>query len=136
HKKYIKLYFYELYLESKRNANKILREEVGSEISADEYNEILSYCDLEKVNLIINEFKQLGKSDTKENDWKTELCYYLRDKNNTNITFIKFKENLKFSISSKYLKHPFELFYIKNIDFFNCISRFHLPCVRSYYNGG
>lgn len=41
----------------------------------------------------------------------------------------------KYKIISTYLNHPLELFPIKYNDFFNVISRFHLPCVRGYYNG-
>jgi len=33
------------------------------------------------------------------------------------------------------MKHPLEIFKIKGSEFFSCINRFHLPCVRSYYNG-
>jgi hypothetical protein len=44
-------------------------------------------------------------------------------------------EGYKFKISSKYLKHPFELFKTKYPSIWSMISRFHLPCVRSYYDG-
>ena len=44
-------------------------------------------------------------------------------------------ENLKFKISSDYLKRSFEFFRIKYDSFFSTVARFHLPCVRGYYNG-
>jgi hypothetical protein len=44
-------------------------------------------------------------------------------------------ENLKFKISSDYLNRSFEFFRIKYESFFSTVARFHLPCVRGYYNG-
>lgn len=41
----------------------------------------------------------------------------------------------KYKINAPYLIHPIEIFPIKKDDFFGVISTFHLPCVRSYYNG-
>lgn len=41
----------------------------------------------------------------------------------------------KYKIESPHLNHSLELFSIKYDDFFSIISRFHLPCVRGYYNG-
>lgn len=49
--------------------------------------------------------------------------------------FIKTMDNIKYKIISKELKHSFEVFRIDYPDFFSTISRFHFPCVRSYYNG-
>jgi hypothetical protein len=51
-----------------------------------------------------------------------------------NIVFVP-KVNFKFRISSSYLPHCFELFQIKHDEFFSTVARFHLPIVRSYYNG-
>ena len=31
--------------------------------------------------------------------------------------------------------HTLEIFQIKYNDFFSCVSKFHLPCVRSFYDG-
>jgi hypothetical protein len=41
----------------------------------------------------------------------------------------------KYKIESVHLNHNFELFPIKYDEFFSVVSRFHLPCVRAYYNG-
>ena len=43
--------------------------------------------------------------------------------------------NVKFKIDSQYLPHSFEIFSIKYKSFFSTVSKFHLPIVRSYYNG-
>ena len=41
----------------------------------------------------------------------------------------------KFKIESPYINHNFELFSVRYDDFFSIVSRFHLPCVRGFYNG-
>ncbi len=41
----------------------------------------------------------------------------------------------KYKIESPHLNHSFELFPVKYDEFFSVVARFHLPCVRSYYNG-
>ena len=58
-----------------------------------------------------------------------------RKKSTTPNIFIKFSETLKYKITSKHMKHCFEVFRISDQEFFSCVARFHLPCVRSYYNG-
>lgn len=41
----------------------------------------------------------------------------------------------KFKIDSPHLNHSFELFNVNYDDFFSVVGRFHLPCVRGYYDG-
>ena len=45
-----------------------------------------------------------------------------------------FGENIKYNISSPHLSRKFEVFKIK-YNFMATVSRFHLPCVRGYYDG-
>jgi hypothetical protein len=79
-----------------------------------------------------NEEKEAdGKEDDKENNSDDEDN---PNKEQCKNFFLKFNENLKFKISSKHLNHDFELFRVDN-DFFSAVARFHLPCVRSYYDG-
>jgi len=46
----------------------------------------------------------------------------------------KYNENIKFMISSPFLSRNFEVFKVK-YNFLSTVSRFHLPCVRGYYDG-
>ena len=48
---------------------------------------------------------------------------------------INVKYNIKYNITSKYLSRKLELFMIAGNDFMNVVSKFHLPCVRAYYDG-
>jgi hypothetical protein len=52
----------------------------------------------------------------------------------SNVLFI-INENLKFKISSPYMPHSIEMFKIRFRDYFGTVGSFHLPIVRSYYNG-
>jgi len=45
-----------------------------------------------------------------------------------------YSENIKFHISSPYLRRNFEIFKVK-YTLLGTVSRFHLPCVRGYYDG-
>lgn len=47
---------------------------------------------------------------------------------------VTYGENIKYHISSPLLTRKFEIFKIK-YNFLATVSRFHLPCVRGYYNG-
>lgn len=55
--------------------------------------------------------------------------------NNHSAKEIDLAYTFKYNITSKYLKHSFELFKICSNDFFSHVSQFHLPCVRGYYDG-
>jgi len=48
---------------------------------------------------------------------------------------VKAVMNYKYSISSPHLLHNLEIFQVRSDDFFSTVSKFHLPCVRAYYNG-
>jgi hypothetical protein len=54
---------------------------------------------------------------------------------NQNFLVMKISENIKFKIRSSKMKRPVELFRAKSTDFFGVVGRFHLPCVRAYYQG-
>ena len=45
------------------------------------------------------------------------------------------KDNIKFKMMSPYMTRNFEIFSIKYENFFSSVAKFHLPCVRAYYNG-
>ena len=79
------------------------------------YNDIYINIPIEEINIVLIKY---------END----------PDNNNNIICIP-KINYKFRISSYYLPHNFEFFQIKYDNFFSTVSQFHLPIVRSYYDG-
>lgn len=138
---WVKLFFYDLYLEQKKISNvkniKILHDKTNDNY----YFELLHYCHFDNMVLVINDVSfesDIINNRTPEFNSGLELVFLLKENNNDLLNdsiFIKFSETLKFKINSKYLKHKFEIFRINEKEFFSTVSRFHLPCVRSYYNG-
>jgi hypothetical protein len=67
----------------------------------------------------------------------------LFDKENVNLQIyinkksdnVELELSYKYSIESKFLPHKLELFSTKYNDIMSLITKFHLPCVRGYYNG-
>jgi len=64
---------------------------------------------------------------------KVNIILYENQKDNYNDITIRF--NLKVKVQSKYLSRELEIFMISGNDFMNVVSKFHLPCVRAYYDG-
>ena len=70
-----------------------------------------------------------------------EICLFVNNfrspenqvPDNENLLLLKFSENLKFKISNDNMKHTIEIFKTNKNDFFGTVARFHLPCVRAYY---
>ena len=109
---------------------------------AEDYNKIISeeyealseeekkYCDN-----FMEDFK-LNLHDLKSNDVIVEFNTKLVEKIFTT-TDEKYKlyVNTKYNITSPFINHDIEIFRNKNKDPFSLISKFHLNCVRGYYDG-
>jgi hypothetical protein len=48
---------------------------------------------------------------------------------------IKIAESVRYKITSTRINKTFEIFKIRDKDFFNTVANFHFPCVRAYYQG-
>ena len=87
----------------------------------------------------VDEINVLFKEENDEDiEFITEdpILDELEDEYSDNIEEVcTINEGYKFKISSSYMKHPFELFKTKYRSIWSMISRFHLPCVRAYYDG-
>jgi hypothetical protein len=112
------IYYYktqdELKKEIEENKTKLLKELRELEENHEEYDE-------DKYEL------ENPKSEELDNE---EFEYEIKERNDLFI-----KEGFKFKITSKLMHHSIELFQTKFEPFFSCVARFHLPCVRGYYNG-
>jgi hypothetical protein len=60
--------------------------------------------------------------------------YYVYNNSVDNLKNPSFSENIKYNISSRFMRRNLEVFKVK-FTFLATVSRFHLPCVRGYYNG-
>ena len=152
----IKHYFYEIYLEQKRKSNSYNKNILGNLINDPLYYIIIDYAHLDDVSLVfrsdVNKI-DLGQRSTefKNNGISTGLKMFHvltadlidiadsysadSDCNNRTDIFIKTVDNIKYKIISKHLKHPFEVFRIDFPEYLSSISKFHFPCVRSFYTG-
>jgi hypothetical protein len=75
-------------------------------------------------------------------EFKIYISRYQKDSKNQNLPEFNFRKTsdidleftYKYKIESPYLIHNMEIFPVKYDDFFGVVGRFHLPCVRAYYN--
>lgn len=137
----IKEYFYGLYLEHKKNSNAKHRQYVldnGLEnplyemyyriSSIDELRFNITSQDIEKDIMTCKDSENYTYlNDLRSDDKKVPT--------NKNILVLKIGECVKFKLHSSKMLHSIETFRVASFDFFSTVARFHLPCVRGYYNG-
>ena len=134
----IREYIYAMYVENKTKLNNIIRE---SKCDTNPYiNNFLNIIPIDDIhiNLITNDTL---KKFTKHHD--SDISLYVNDfkdgdeivNDDNNYLIIRFCESIKFKISSDKFNKTIELFRSKSKNFFNIVSKFHLPCVRAYYQG-
>lgn len=72
------------------------------------YNDVFDIVPIEKISIVL-----LNKEKNK----------------------FSYTENLKYKISTEFITRSIELFSVYGFDHFTVVAKFHLPCVRAYYNG-
>jgi len=98
-------------------------------LKIEEYNKLIKDCSEQEIKQLKIDYPDIYNCD--DIDFKIYISNkYSSEKENINLKYI-----YKYRIESPYINHPLELFPIKYKDFFSVVSRFHLPCVRSYYTG-
>lgn len=73
--------------------------------------------------------KCIFMSDIKNNNFLDE------NNNKVNKLMCKISEGIRFKISSKNMNRSLEVFKTKNNNYYSVISRFHMGCVRAFWNG-
>ncbi len=145
HSDEIKERIYQQYTTMKLNNNKRLRNKVKASKGPDSkwnpmYDHFLKPGSIDDMNVRLITYNS-GFESFKDRD--SEISMYLNDDRSDdkkvpqkeNILLFKVLESIKFKIHSPHFNHPIEVFKTKYDEFFSCVSRFHLPCVRGYYNG-
>lgn len=133
----IKERFYSEYFSFKRQKNVIHRQEKKDNLLYEHFYKIVS---LDEMNIMVTSFEVI-KTNQYETDSDTYI--YINDilpKNqqvpdDKNILILKISENIKFKIRSPHLSHCIEIFRTRYQDYFSVVSKFHLGCVRGYYDG-
>ena len=136
----IKEIFYQKYVNAKIEMNKILRTKISDKKDISLYEKFLKLCSQDEMNIQLTTY-EITKEDVVENDCQHYV--YMNDirsngnkvNQKDNILLLKISESIRYKIKSTYIPHALEVFRTNYNDFFSCVARFHLPCVRSYYNG-
>lgn len=134
-------YLYSIYHTYKSKANNVIRKE-----KKDNNPYIKSFMTITPSNEM--KLKEITKDILKKEDkvLDSDRCFYINDfrsaegkplmPEDQNFLVMKIGESVKFKIRSKSKKiKTIELFRSKTPDFFGVVARFHLPCVRAYYQG-
>lgn len=133
----IKERLYEEYFNYKRLSNNKYRKEHKNNVL---YENFYKISPIDELNVIVTDYEN-NKDAKYENDSSTYV--YLNDilpddrkvSNDKNILVLKMSESLKFKIKSPHMLHCIEAFRVHYDDYFSCVAKFHLPCVRGYYTG-
>lgn len=126
----VKVIFHSIYAEEKSKNNKKYKNTIRKCIEKNK--EYINFFDIVKINDVTIVLKdEIKPNDDDRNIDGYPLVSEIIEKNRI---FMKYKENVKFEIVTGVTK-SLELFYIGNIPIAKTIARFHLPCVRAYYNG-
>ena len=133
-----KIFVYNKYIENKNILTaRLINKKV--DITNKFVNSYITPNSFESINI----YKVEASSYLNYSVQDTDLLYYqndfIKDENKPKLSekdnqvVIKFSENIRFKLFCK--KTKIETFRIKEKDFFNTVARFHLPCVRAYYQG-
>ena len=132
----VKEYFYEQYTQTKFKNNRNQRKQYGT--CNQLFNEYYKISSIENMNIYIVDY-ELNQDEYIDQDASTSI--FINDivdtkvKPTDNLMIIKISEGIKFKLTSPDLLHSMEIFRVKDKDFFSTVGRFHLPCVRSFYDG-
>ena len=111
---------------NKKYVNELMDGVINNEIAYEMYKNLK----LEEIKNNKNEGKYAKIDEiVKMENFKYYLYY-----NDKKTDKVSYSENIKFHVTSKHLKRKFEIFKIQ-YTFLATVSRFHLPCVRGYYDG-
>ena len=105
---------YKLYLNKKIDDHKTFFDD-SDKFRDSKYNGFFDVLPIDSVNIYVKNFTDLD-------DNFTPAAYMV-------------SENLKYKYKVSGIKRSFEIFQIKFPNFFSTVHKFHLPCVRAYYDG-
>jgi hypothetical protein len=134
----IKEHFYSKYVSFKTRLNREHRKKYGYTKSI--YSHFFKLSEQNDISMILSNYDNTrNKNIHRDHEYHLYLNDVLpKDEHvppEEDILLLKISENIKFKIKSPHLLHNIEIFKTKFEEIFSCVSRFHLPCVRGYYNG-
>jgi hypothetical protein len=137
-KEQIKELFFQKYVEVKIQNNRDNRKQFNP-IKNNLYEHFYKLGSIDDLNISLT---TLNISKLDYDYFDGESCIFLNDilpedeavDESQNMLIYKLSESIRFKITSPELAHTIEVFKTKYDDYFSCVSRFHLPCVRGYYD--
>lgn len=131
----VKEYLYKIYVEYKiKKIEEFKQNNFITHVLREEITKIIPYdkISLYYVEYDLNSIKYLRETEfvLNRNDF-SDITYDTKN----NIRVIKFSENFRFKFHFDSINRQIEYFKIGSEDFFNLVGKFHLPCVRAYYQG-
>jgi hypothetical protein len=81
------------------------------------------------------EEKEVKETELTQDDMEMMLDNDVDEYKCSEMDYIGYSNTYKVKISSKHLERPFEIFPINKDDFMKTVVKFHMPCVRAYYDG-
>jgi len=134
----IKEYFYDIYTNYKNIRNEAQKLKFTKDNIL--YNHFYNLVSIDEMNIyIVDNFTQTDFTENSDNEYYQCVNDFKspEDKVSYELNKILFKisESIKFKIHSKKMLHSIEAFQVKGDSFYSVITKFHLPCVRAYYNG-
>jgi hypothetical protein len=131
----LKEFLYPYYVENKQKSKIAIRKS-GKSVN-DYMRQFMNFANPKDINV------DIIKEGISEYTFDSDICLHVNDfKSNSekvpdseNFLVMKICEGIKFKLTSPKLRKEIELFRCKSNDFFGIVGKFHLPCVRSYYNG-
>jgi hypothetical protein len=133
-----KFYIYTKYIEQKEKQSFKLLSEKQVDPNNKFCKEYLMPFPYDSINIFKTDDKFYGE-EYKKSD--VDILLYRNDftqnkfEQKDNHCVIKIAETVRFKITSTNINKTFEIFKIRDKDFFNSVANFHFPCVRAYYQG-
>jgi len=121
----INIYYFKT---KKEIAEEIEENKIKIEKEIEKQSEDIDFQDCDEFNEDQGEPKKIEPEKL-----ETEKEEFNDDHDDSSDMFIK--DTHKFKITSILMNHSIEIFPTRYEQFFSTVARFHLPCVRGYYNG-
>lgn len=134
-------HIYDVYIAHKKEHNVVQKNQHpvtnGTPLSL--YNDYYTPIKLDELRIILGTYKEYNTAYFPDHVKCVFLNEFLPPNEQVpaeeNYVVLKISDGIKYKLSSPHIPHDIEVFPTRYKEFFSIVSKFHLPCVRAYYNG-
>jgi hypothetical protein len=134
----VKYYLYEIYTKNKLKVNHNLIKSNPDNVKSNKFlQDFMEITPFEKLTIYYvktSSYKFYSPRDT-DLIMYTDSTIKSSDKDSYKYLQMKISEGIRFKMSFETLSKPIEIFQSFQKDFFSVVAKFHLGCVRAYYQG-